>query len=146
MRISDWSSDVCSSDLSELVEDEPVGGRDCVAVDQRLGQVGRGAAQRHALALAELAIDDDAGYALKRLGDILVRKFADIFRSDDVGDHIRIALGLDRLAERTANAGDDDFGIGAVGLRSEEHTSELQSLMRISYAVFCLKTTKTNDT
>src|SRR3546814_2826348 len=121
MRISDWSSDVCSSDLSELVEDEPVGGRDCVAVDQRLGQVGRGAAQRHALALAELAIDDDAGYALKRLGDILVRKFADIFRADDVGDHIRIAPGLDRLA------------------RSEEHTSELQSLMRISYAVFCLK-------
>src|SRR3546814_8381521 len=134
MRISDWSSDVCSSDLSELVEDEPVGGRDCVAVDQRLGQVGRGAAQRHALALAELAIDDDAGYALKRLGDILVRKFADIFRADDVGDHIRIALGLDRLAERTANTGDDD--------RSEEHTSELQSLMRNSYAVFCLKKKK----
>src|SRR3546814_4258913 len=33
----------------------------------------------------------------------------------------------------------------AVGRRSEEHTSELQSLMRISYAVFCLKK-KTNDT
>src|SRR3546814_4808412 len=33
--------------------------------------------------------------------------------------------------------------LGAVaGMRSEEHTSELQSLMRISYAVFCLKTTK----
>src|SRR3546814_2264539 len=30
------------------------------------------------------------------------------------------------------------------GMRSEEHTSELQSLMRISYAVFCLKTTKTH--
>src|SRR3546814_7165573 len=30
--------------------------------------------------------------------------------------------------------------------RSEEHTSELQSLMRISYAVFCLKTTNTNTT
>src|SRR3546814_9787534 len=39
--------------------------------------------------------------------------------------------------------------IGALGLRSEEHTSELQSLMRISYAVFCLKkknTTKLNAT
>src|SRR3546814_10912790 len=33
-----------------------------------------------------------------------------------------------------------------VGLRSEEHTSELQSLMRISYAVFCLKKKKTNKT
>src|SRR3546814_9035040 len=34
-------------------------------------------------------------------------------------------------------------GSGAVQLRSEEHTSELQSLMRISYAVFCLKKKKT---
>src|SRR3546814_8922582 len=33
----------------------------------------------------------------------------------------------------------------AVALRSEEHTSELQSLMRISYAVFCLKKTKLNN-
>src|SRR3546814_2568428 len=33
----------------------------------------------------------------------------------------------------------DDVGTGPVRLRSEEHTSELQSLMRISYAVFCLK-------
>src|SRR3546814_2599207 len=32
---------------------------------------------------------------------------------------------------------------GTVGRRSEEHTSELQSLMRISYAVFCLKKKKT---
>src|SRR3546814_10078098 len=39
----------------------------------------------------------------------------------------------------------DDATLGIVGLgglRSEEHTSELQSLMRISYAVFCLKKTK----
>src|SRR3546814_2330720 len=34
----------------------------------------------------------------------------------------------------------------AIGRRSEEHTSELQSLMRISYAVFCLKKTKKNQT
>src|SRR3546814_1144737 len=34
----------------------------------------------------------------------------------------------------------------AAKIRSEEHTSELQSLMRISYAVFCLKKKKTNDT
>src|SRR3546814_1787115 len=37
----------------------------------------------------------------------------------------------------------DDVGPCAVGARSEEHTSELQSLMRISYAVFCLKKKKT---
>src|SRR3546814_3546634 len=35
-------------------------------------------------------------------------------------------------------------GEAVMGLRSEEHTSELQSLMRISYAVFCLKKTKNN--
>src|SRR3546814_9152100 len=35
-----------------------------------------------------------------------------------------------------------DIGKGRFGVRSEEHTSELQSLMRISYAVFCLKTKK----
>src|SRR3546814_7990458 len=37
-------------------------------------------------------------------------------------------------------------GRGAVVARSEEHTSELQSLMRIAYAVFCLKKTTTNNT
>src|SRR3546814_7243529 len=37
-------------------------------------------------------------------------------------------------------------GLGAAGSRSEEHTSELQSLMRISYAVFCLKKKKTETT
>src|SRR3546814_6407018 len=36
----------------------------------------------------------------------------------------------------------DDFTMARVGVRSEEHTSELQSLMRISYAVFCLKKKK----
>src|SRR3546814_9655450 len=40
----------------------------------------------------------------------------------------------------------DSFGSRfQIGSRSEEHTSELQSLMRISYAVFCLKKKKTND-
>src|SRR3546814_1276029 len=46
---------------------------------------------------------------------------------------------------RAANAGESasiEFGADAVVVRSEEHTSELQSLMRISYAVFCLKKKK----
>src|SRR3546814_3552625 len=38
-----------------------------------------------------------------------------------------------------------DGGLSNAGLRSEEHTSELQSLMRISYAVFCLKKKKKNN-
>src|SRR3546814_10479250 len=46
------------------------------------------------------------------------------------------------LARAYASCGCDRETVGAV--RSEEHTSELQSLMRISYAVFCLKTKKKN--
>src|SRR3546814_9370035 len=42
-------------------------------------------------------------------------------------------------AELVANSLDGRADIGSVSIRSEEHTSELQSLMRISYAVFCLK-------
>src|SRR3546814_9911080 len=84
----------------------------------------------------------------------------------DAADHLaqllRVLLGLYRdaeadLGEGAGEAFDDpvgdvvigaDHGIGVQHLvvdeRSEEHTSELQSLMRISYAVFCLK--KTNKT
>src|SRR3546814_9848211 len=60
--------------------------------------------------------------------------------------------GLGNLAQRVdhavglrrgGRAGDLRDRIGGEGRRSEEHTSELQSLMRISYAVFCLKK-KTN--
>src|SRR3546814_4068526 len=54
-----------------------------------------------------------------------------------------LRLDVERLLQaqlRQALRGD------AVDLRSEEHTSELQSLMRISYAVFCLKNKKNNDT
>src|SRR3546814_5295303 len=47
-------------------------------------------------------------------------------------------------ADQSRRAGDVDI-ISLVG-RSEEHTSELQSLMRISYAVFCLKKKKTTST
>src|SRR3546814_2629498 len=49
--------------------------------------------------------------------------------------------------DRRRDDQEDRSGTRAVGIRSEEHTSELQSLMRISYAVFCLKTTnKTTQT
>src|SRR3546814_8420573 len=48
-----------------------------------------------------------------------------------------------RLHSQGLFAGDHAVG-GAVGDRSEEHRSELQSLMRISYAVFCLKKKKQN--
>src|SRR3546814_8269642 len=63
-----------------------------------------------------------------------------------------MALGRNPLADRVAayagsdldDAADESMAEHQPGLRSEEHTSELQSLMRISYAVFCLKKKKTN--
>src|SRR3546814_4405402 len=48
--------------------------------------------------------------------------------------------------QRMVNAALSDLLAERVHARSEEHTSELQSLMRISYAVFCLKKKKTNTT
>src|SRR3546814_3585526 len=55
-------------------------------------------------------------------------------------------LGQAQARNRPTKAGGeaDSMGGAAATVRSEEHTSELQSLMRISYAVFCLKKTKKN--
>src|SRR3546814_5649805 len=82
--------------------------------------------------------------------------YTTLFRSKDRlrgrGDEARLSQRLFRHLARHAGAGADAVrqrpslrqGTGAQGVagrgnRSEEHTSELQSLMRISYAVFCLK-------
>src|SRR3546814_1932869 len=117
MRISDWSSDVCSSDLLVHREAEP--GRE--DRPQRRGHEGAGglhalvepgqrAGARHALTPARSeAQRADRG----RGGRTMVERAAEL-RPED----------LDEL------------------VRSEEHTSELQSLMRSSYAVFCLKKQK----
>src|SRR3546814_1603541 len=73
-------------------------------------------------------------------GEIVVRELADetaeLFGQAHIGAQFRRLLGR--------QAGDvERIGDAAGEERSEEHTSELQSLMRISYAVFCLKK-KTN--
>src|SRR3546814_1376389 len=110
MRISDWSSDVCSSDLSTISRRAPLSLADHAGSHVRLLHWGTEAARRqsrqrqttrHALAV-------DARHTGNRRHP---RASADPATS--------------RAAPRTP--------------RSEEHTSELQSLMRISYAVFCLK-------
>src|SRR3546814_6563119 len=107
MRISDWSSDVCSSDLM-----------DPVAVQQRhpliemrvdhlaFGQLDQQRAQHHALATVVI-------------GDRIEQRPQLRFESA-----VAWRIGWRHMPE--------------VVVRSEEHTSELQSLMRISYAVFCL--------
>src|SRR3546814_4528292 len=64
-----------------------------------------------------------------------------LFRSDDRGETWHLVESLWNQPSRSEwfGGGYDDPGIHS---RSEEHTSELQSLMRISYAVFCLKKKK----
>src|SRR3546814_4002395 len=133
MRISDWSSDVCSSDLVRvqvgrhhgvdrlrLRHHEGGHGVDQLEVDVQRGKVGQHVAanrvpEHHAVALGVRL--GDHGKALARPAH---RQLAG-----------EAADALDALAGEHGNID-----------RSEEHTSELQSLMRISYAVFCLKKKK----
>src|SRR3546814_20627179 len=61
--------------------------------------------------------------------------------------HRAVVEACDDGGVDAGGAGDDTEGLGARRVeRSEEHTSELQSLMRISYAVFCLKKKKPSNT
>src|SRR3546814_2785707 len=106
MRISDWSSDVCSSDL--------VGG-----VERQV---------------------DAAGPQHRQVEQQGLGRFLDL-RGNAVS---RLDTAIDEQAREAAGTG-LEIGIAHAPAggrlehgRSEEHTSELQSLMRISYAVFCL--------
>src|SRR3546814_7653379 len=74
--------------------------------------------------------------------------FADQFDLRDTVRAVRIDLTAAHLWDVTAVGALEDIvkKMRHHGLRSEEHTSELQSLMRISYAVFCLKKKKTQTT
>src|SRR3546814_9443343 len=77
--------------------------------------------------------------------------YTTLFRSRQLHAHWRQrAVYLDHLRQRVPGGGADQVGVVRKvkpaaphpNTRSEEHTSELQSLMRISYAVFCLKKNK----
>src|SRR3546814_8181425 len=101
MRISDWSSDVCSSDLLLVIP---------------LGLVGA------VLAVTLRGLENDVYMQIGLLTTMgLAAKNAILM--------IEFAEQQERQGKRVIEA----------AIRSEEHTSELQSLMRISYAVFCLK-------
>src|SRR3546814_4338893 len=113
MRISDWSSDVCSSDL--IVD---YNARDVAIVQARAG----GFVQRvYGLA------PDDIVRAGAPIADVLVPEWGGAQQ-----EYLALRrTGNDALARAARQR-----------LRSAEHTSELQSLMRHSYAVFCLKKKK----
>src|SRR3546814_5843197 len=121
MRISDWSSDVCSSDLQLHRGSHPA---------RRLMRCARQIGRRFA--------EEDVVTETQRIDD-----------REDAGNggdhrhaplHPRVRVNEDRLGE------EHFLRQEAIEQRSEEHTSELQSLMRISYAVFCLKKKKHRHT
>src|SRR3546814_10052771 len=119
MRISDWSSDVCSSDLSHRsVQAADGAGRRQIA-RRGVGWIRRSQGRRCAHLCAEWRRE-----AAQRRWPAPVQ---------GRGDRRGRLRAHHTPARHRAARGDDQ------GQRSEEHTSELQSLMRISYAVFCLK-------
>src|SRR3546814_9605278 len=72
---------------------------------------------------------------------------ADILFGEKIGDLVGldgVVKGARLVAELVADIEHHRHFVGAIAVRSEEHTSELQSLMRISYDVFCLKKKKNN--
>src|SRR3546814_9385017 len=101
MRISDWSSDVCSSDLG------PKSSSLCSPLIRRFAPPSPAGGRRVGVG------------SLRGLGKLLVQHLADF------------------LLHRALQRGQQETELR--GHRSEKHTSELPSLMRISYAVFCLK-------
>src|SRR3546814_7068820 len=111
MRISDWSLDVCSSDLDPAARLYPVARRD--------GD------------LAVAGVQEQGGAGTEGAGERgLSRLLGDRFHAGRPASWHQ--CGFQGAGRCRACARDE-------GLRSEEHTSELQSLMRNSYAVFCLK-------
>src|SRR3546814_5709640 len=116
MRISDWSSDVCSSDLP----------RPQVAIITTPGRV----AHRRPV------------HAEDRTRPTL----ADAEQLPSMLDSLPLSGGPHQFFAATSfsTALSSMASASSRLSRSEEHTSELQSLMRISYAVFCLKTNKKN--
>src|SRR3546814_2325647 len=119
MRISDWIADVCSSDLM-ISPEYPAAVIAVERVGDALGDLGVAGDDRGRILGADhRARGNDQ---LQRLQAALVQRDLILHQGAEDVEHRRLA----------------DRGRG-VEVRSEEHTSELQSLMRISYAVFCLK-------
>src|SRR3546814_2829339 len=123
MRISDWGADVCSSDLGHPLD------RRAQAEARRRGT------DISTLRARQLSADDFYDFDLILAADETNLRDARAIRPADATADLRLMLDL--IPGR---------GGGGVTDRSEEHTSELQSLMRISYAVFCLKKKHNTDT
>src|SRR3546814_1126680 len=81
----------------------------------------------------------------ERIGGRLLAIHHQIVHVAEGEDEVGGSIGHGRLALLAGKADQCDLAIAVLVGRSEEHTSELQSLMRISYAVFCLKKKKNHN-
>src|SRR3546814_3698052 len=133
MRISDWSSDVCSSDLALLLGFMAAGLYIQPVIDpDALPAVLTGLA-----GVAAMAVQNGTGrLVLGNHAPTTIMTGNTTQAVIDAVDILRLPAGAGCRRHRSLPA----------WYRSEEHTSELQSLMRISYAVFCLKKKKKNRT
>src|SRR3546814_1523173 len=68
--------------------------------------------------------------------------YTTLFRSISKYSDVYVTLAGDQPIQETSSRSESMYSFDSASGRSEEHTSELQSLMRISYAVFCLKKKK----
>src|SRR3546814_8972632 len=141
-RISDWSSDVCSSDLLTRRLLELCGKYDCdhsrdvFRYYRSDAASGLEAGNDIRTALVCFALDASHGYERSHEDSLiaLARLLALYMQSKPLFARDKTAMGP--LGDLPPTRSD------LLPARSEEHTSELQSLMRISYAVFCLKKKK----
>src|SRR3546814_988571 len=131
MRISDWSSDVCSSDLLTIPEARyKIIRQGAADVPELQGVRRKGAPPQQESAQGGVPSRFRLRINVKADNRIFVSGMG--LESEWKSNvQVRGTTASPRLS-------------GTLEVRSEEHTSELQSLMRISYAVFCLKKKKIN--
>src|SRR3546814_10294819 len=140
MRISDWSSDVCSSDLADALHAVDFAEVVVLLLDATKGL------EAQDLRIADKVVEE--GRALI----VALGKWDVAEDPSGLFNGVRAALedGLSQikgvpLLSLSGATGKGVDTLVRVAFRSEEHTSELQSLMRISYAVFCLKKNKQSE-
>src|SRR3546814_9183294 len=127
MRISDWSSDVCSSDLDPLGANRVVDLQRSITDNQQF-------IRNMDTITTQISLADSAAESMSNQL-VRARELAIIAANGTMTatDRQNISTELAQIIEQV---------LALANTRSEEHTSELQSLMRISYAVFCLKKKK----
>src|SRR3546814_4402157 len=128
MRISGWSSDWCSSDLGKFSYPPQL-----LLVDGGKGQLSVATRVLEELGLAE---EIPVASLAKQFEEVYVPGLADPIRIPRQSEALYLLQRVRDEAHRFAITYHRQL---RAKRRSEEHTSELQSLMRISYAVFCLK-------